>query len=69
MERPPGHLRRPWLPLHLPEKLFDVDATLACSLVAYEEGAERFIEEIGVGHSKRKASRRAGSACAWGWTI
>lgn len=58
MERPPSHLRREHHH-QLLEKPFDVDTSPACGLIAYEEGAERFIEEIRVGHSKRKASRRA----------
>ena len=39
---------------------------LAHSLIAYEEDAERFMVESHVGLSKKKASRIARSACAWG---
>lgn len=35
-----------------------MDTFLVCGFIVYEEGVERFIEEILVGYSKRKVSRR-----------
>ena len=36
-----------------------MDTTQACSLIAYEDAGERFIEELHGGHSKRRASWKA----------
>lgn len=66
MERSPSYLQRSWLHLQLTEKLFDVDVTLACSLIAYEEGAEIFMVEIVWDVARERQAGEQESACAWG---